>query len=300
MSPVRQTAIVALLLFTARCQAGMQVFVPSDPLHLHHDESKTLLQLICPGHTEASGCDVCPGGTSFNGGRWDLSAVIPGHFLSPQSDDMLLGGVGCEDHADLNGGSFLFTRSGNKWKLVNYAPARIAGDCKKVKSSDERDLLICRWSDQHFGIRDEFLYLLDPAVSNSDARKLNIFFNVSDSLHACTTINENGREVVESGKIVGVTFAKTSGVASVPLLIDADLGKAFLSEASLRDCAEHSKPGEELLQPRIRTVRQRFEFVFDGKSVTPALSNPRVKGFEAIPPQTNAIYPALLKARQSP
>jgi hypothetical protein len=264
----------------------MPLFAGSDAVHLSAEQLHGFLQLICSGHAQAYSCEVCPNGTSLQNGRWDVAAVFFGHFLSPESQDALLSGIGCEAHASGSGGSFLLTRSAGTWRIVNYAAGRIAKDCEKVKGSDKREVLICAGSDSHTGIANQFLYLLDPRASDLSARGLDIFFSVSDSLSSCTSMLQDSQRVVEGGKIDQVNFAYTAGADGVTIIVDAELGQAILSEATLESCNLHLKPGEEWLRPRLRTVRERFLFFFDGKIVTPSPGNPPTK-----PPQAQAILP---------
>src|SRR5579863_7066357 len=58
-----------------------------------------------------SGCRVCPKDTDFGGtsnSSWEIYAETPGHFTSPQDEDLLLDGTGCDSHANNFGGSFMF------------------------------------------------------------------------------------------------------------------------------------------------------------------------------------------------
>ena len=290
---LRITRSAVLLAVPFAC-FGQWNWFASDAAHLSLTEIRQFLQIICREDFTANGCDACPEGTAFaHEGRLDLDAVIFGHFLSPTSQDALASSHGCEPHSSSNGGSYLFTHSVKGWRIVNYASGRIADRCKKLKGSDGRDLLICGSGDQHQGVGDLFLYLLDPRVSNFEGQELDTFFMVLDSLGSCTVL-QNGQ--VQSGKIEQVVFAHTLDTGAVTIIVDARLGQAVFPEGSLSDCEERKKPGEELLQPRVRTERRRYQFAFDGKSVKPLASNPPMHGFEAMPPQTTAILPTVFQA----
>lgn len=279
--PMRWLLMMGAMLTVPLCLAQMKLLTPSDAAHLPQKDLRTLLRLVCLGHALTSGCDVCPAGASSRSGQWDLNAAIPGHFVSQESEDVLLSGSGCEDHADGYGGSFLFTRSGGEWHLLNYAPARIANDCKKLNGSDGRDLLICEASDRHFGVTDSFLYLLDPRDTAVRGKGLDIFFIVDDSLGGCTTVERNDRRVVESGSIDKVAFAKTVESGMVKITVDAMLGEAVVPEAALADCEEQKKIVGNLLQVNIRRERLSYAFAFDGKAARPLPDNPALHGSEA-------------------
>ena len=284
----------AILLAVPFACFGQWNWFASDAAHLSPPEVRQFLRIICRENLTATGCDTCPEGTEFpHSGRLYLDAVIFGHFLSPTSQDALASSHGCESHASGNGGSHLFTRSEKGWRMVNYASGRIVDRCKKLKGSDGRDLLICGSGDQHQGVGDSFLYLLDPRVSNVEGQGLNIFFMVLDSLGGCT-IMQNGQ--VQSGKIERVVFAPTPDTKSVTIIVDAQLGQAAFPKGSLSDCEERKKVEENLLQPKIRTELRRYKFKFDGESVKSLAGNPPVHGFEAVPPQTVAVIPTVFKA----
>jgi hypothetical protein len=95
-----------------------QKWIPSDPARLSPTETLSLLKQVCSDHAYEAGCEVCPEGTAGDAGAWELRAIFLGHFLSPSSQDALVGGFGCESHADGVGGSFLFTRRGFSWFRV--------------------------------------------------------------------------------------------------------------------------------------------------------------------------------------
>ena len=292
---VRRILIVAAMVVAPLCRADWKPFVPSDASHPPAAELQQLLHQICPGHETASGCALCPDATGLKGGAWDLGAVLFGHFISPSSEDALVSGIGCEDQADLVGGSFLLTSSGSGWQLVNYGPGRIANDCATVKGSGGRTLLICGTSFGHSQIGESFLYLLDPADSDFRKRRdgLHIFFRVNDSLSGCTAML-NG--LAQSGRIERVALSRPSSAGVVEITINAQLGQAVISEAALNDCRNRAEPGDDVFQPKIKTEARRFMFTFDGKAVRPDPGNPPMSGFEAVMPDSSAILPKEFRA----
>src|SRR5579863_1230628 len=113
------------LFFVAACgcfgQEATQTLIPSDAARLPAAEARSFLTVICPGHAGVSGCGVCPEDThNGSAGTWDVRAIFLGHFLSPYSEDALIGGLGCASHADSFGGSFLFTKDRSRWRKVRY------------------------------------------------------------------------------------------------------------------------------------------------------------------------------------
>jgi hypothetical protein len=293
---IRRISVIAAMMAASLCAAQFASFVPSDASHPPAAELQQLLHQICPGHENASGCASCPDSAGWKGdGIWDLGAVLFGHFVSPSSDDALVSGIGCGDHANGSGGSFLLTRSSSGWQLMNYGPGRIANDCAKLRALGGRDLLVCGTSFGHSQIGESFLYLLDPA--DSDFRKrvdgLDIFFMVNDSLSGCTAML-NG--LAQSGRIDRVALSRPSSAGAVEITIDAQLGQAVISEAALNDCQNRAKPGDDVFQPKMKTEARRFVFTFDGKAVRPDPGNPPMSGVEAVMPDSSAVLPKEFRA----
>src|ERR1700688_4799564 len=86
---------------------------------------KEMLGLLCPGQQylgEQSGCHVCPQQSGAPVVRADSSveSAIAGHFLKPDSDDLLLVLYGCSARAENFRNAFLLTRSTTGW-FVSWA-----------------------------------------------------------------------------------------------------------------------------------------------------------------------------------
>src|SRR5579863_9934792 len=82
-----------------------------------------LLEAVCPGQVVAGKqitcrgtCKTFPGGGSDWVGDWEITGVLRGHFLAPDSDDAVLSENGCQPHVADWGGSFLLTREAGGWK----------------------------------------------------------------------------------------------------------------------------------------------------------------------------------------
>src|SRR5277367_2879301 len=109
-----------------------------------------------------SGCKACPKGTDFwgqNMGAWDLGQTTVGHFTSANDADLILGGFNCDSHAQNFGGSFIFSTSSGKPKLLKYDQGLITDDCHKFPFADGREFLVCKggWSGQ--GESDASIFL---------------------------------------------------------------------------------------------------------------------------------------------
>jgi hypothetical protein len=282
---IRAALIFAPLLIAASTCFGQEhSLIPSDAAHLSPEERQNFLESICPGHTNADGCAVCPRETAWGSElreAWTLAAVTLGHFLAPFSDDALVTGYGCEPHASLYGGSFLFTRQGSGWRKVWYIPREAADQCKKLAGSDGRDRLVCSGGDSHQGFEDDFVFLLDPGVGPkySDYEPLGLFLDVQDSASNCAAFNDSS---VRSGRIDQVEFQQIAPDYNVRIVITARLGKAVVPRAVLAKCWGADHPNVT-----IATVQERYSFVFDGDKIVPDPRNPPMEDGTAIAPVTS-------------
>ena len=279
-----------LLLLTGEPLAAQSPPAPisSDAATTRPGERLALLQPACGARYE-NGCHSCPPGTEFPNDQLNLKGVVYGHFLGPTSDDAAVGFFGCESHASGLGGTLLLSRQNNAWKLVSIRPATIVNDCKKLKTHDGHDVLICFGQDGHQGVIDEYLYLLDFERPWDPQQGLDIFFMVNDSAGSCTLI-DRPREGLVSGTIERVSFAQEGRI-----VVETRLGSITAAQfkAIEKDClAGDPTP----LALRLATVRRTYTFSFNGRTVTPIAGNPPMDNTEAIPPETSALLPSLYTA----
>ncbi|MGO4879516.1 MAG: hypothetical protein ACLP59_01685 [Bryobacteraceae bacterium] len=258
----------ALILLTPVCFTGQPQVIPSDAAAVSPAEKHAFLEAICPGHATATGCAACPAEMPASAQTWDLRSIIFGHFLSPQSNDALVAGTGCEDHAHLMSGSYLFVKEDARWRKHWYTPGANANDCKKLTANDGRDLLVCHADDMHQGVADEFLYLMDPgkdpARQEADS-PLHLFFDVVDSLPSCSKLADG---TLRRGELESVSFLPDAASGGMRIVVDARVGKATVPDQAFEKCV----PGERRLQ--IETVPVRYEFRFDGREIVPDPHNP--------------------------
>ncbi|MDQ2833548.1 MAG: hypothetical protein M3Y50_07335 [Acidobacteriota bacterium] len=266
--------------------------IPSDAAKLSTPELTRFMKIVCPGHAkDAQTCTVCPADSDFPNDEqgWQLSAITFGHFTAPGEKEAIVTTIGCNSHASSLGGSFLLREVGHGYQKVWYRPGYIASDCKKLKATDGRDVLVCESSDMHQGVADEFLYLLDLNWHDPQAGWPNrIFFTVLDSLGSCVAMNDG---YAMTGHIKAVSFLPHSDAEKVGLLVKARGGRALLPQKILDDCNLNSKPGADEYKPVIATKPLTFQFVFDGSKVLPAPGNPGFNGTEPIMPVSSYFVP---------
>jgi hypothetical protein len=268
-------------LAAACCCAAQWGSIASDAARVSQSEARGFLEAICPGHATDKRCSVCPEEMPPSAQTWDLRTITFGHFLAAGSEDALVAGLGCEPHASLMSGAYLFTKEGSSWRKVWYSSGQNADDCKKLAGADGRDRLICEASDMHQGFADQFLYLTD---AGRDPRKpgydpLAMFFDVTDSIRSCAASPEGN---ALSGEIASVSFVPAPAPPGVRIVVTARLGQAGIPSKIMEKCQPGGKGA-----PIIATVTRRYEFLFDGSKVVPGAGNPPIENTRAVAPKTS-------------
>ena len=245
-------------------------------------DARPFLEAICPNNAVAKGCSVCPDETGLKGDPgWNVQTITFGHFLAANSQDMLVSGSGCEDHADGMRGAYLFTKDRSAWWKLWYVPGENSDDCKKLTASDGRDLLVCQASDSHQGVYDSFLYLLDagqdPNTRADDT--LDVFFGLDDSLGSCLKLPDG---TTVTGEIESISFSPASAAQALRISIAARLGKAAIPDQVLAACDQSNNTQP----PTIATVSLRYNFIFNGRKMVPQPGNPPTQYGFAVAPTT--------------
>jgi hypothetical protein len=238
-----------------------QTWIRSDTVDLPGTEVLALLEKVCPGHADASGCQICPEGAPAGQQRWEVRAIFLGHFLSPVSQDALVSGFGCESHADGLGGRVLLSKVGTSWRRVRYITGPYADGCKKLTGSDGRDRLVCGNQDGGQGHMFSGLYVLDPALVSRDG-DLAGFFGVEDTIGAVENL-------CQSGYIERVTFENLPAKNHVRIVVYARLGQVTVPDSVI--ALENSGLGPIV---KVATLERKYVFTFDGAKVIPDRNNP--------------------------
>jgi hypothetical protein len=233
---------------------------PPDATPLNPAEVKELLGLLCPANEyvgQESGCRVCPQATGAPGAKADstIESAIRGHFLKPDSDDLLLVLYGCSPRARNFRDAFLFTRSASGW-FVNKASGLPTGRCRKIASRGGRDALVCfadSSSPDQSSAQLTWAYVNHPEVELARA--------LDNTGGAC---DAPSRAVVQSA-IQQVSFL-TGADRKLTVRIVARCRRGPLSPRSRRACT--SGPGFEDIGPGLPFRTFRFDYSFDGESLS--------------------------------
>jgi hypothetical protein len=276
---VPAAAVLLLLHSLALWQNVLDRAMASEAAHTTAAQRLELLRPLCGDNAQDDGCVVCPPGTDFPRDKLQLTSVFYGHLRSPKSDDAAVAFRGCEAHVHMFGGTFLLTRERGEWTKADFREGWIGnGPCRKMRSGDGRDVLICADANGHPDSDDEFVSLMD-FNSKSEDGSLNIFFGLDDS--GCFRPSNLPPGMVVSGSIVKVSIAPPE------IVIEARLGKGHLTDEQMANCNLRIGRGSELLLLNwVRPVLRTYRFRFNGAEVVPEPGNPPMNEYHwAIPPQ---------------
>jgi hypothetical protein len=249
---VRHVLLLMVLLTPCAAQFTRPPF-QIEPAQLERQDLRDMLGLLCPGQEyigQESGCHVCPSQLKAARARTDASieSAVRGHFLKPESDDLLLVLDGC--------GAVLFTHSTSGW-FVSQTDKLPVGQCRKVPAREGRDGLVCfavSSSADRQNARLTFGY-----IPGESADLLGAFDNTAGACDA-------PKRVVVQSAIQDVKFVP-GAEGKVTLRITASCRRGLLSARSLKACA--SGTGFEDISPAapFRTFRVDYGFNGDAFSI---------------------------------
>jgi hypothetical protein len=234
------------------CAAQLNVppFQP-DFTQLAPADLREVLDLLCPG--QENGCRVCPQATKAAGAGTDgsVESALRGHFLKPDSDDLLVTLAGC--------GASLLTHSASGW-FVNHAEGLPHGQCRKIARRDGRDGLVCYAASSTNDREDARLAFY--VVGEQPAELLGALDNTGGACDA-------PKGLVVQSAIQEVKFTPATK-GKLTLTISARCRRGPLSAQSRQACARG--PGFENIGPAaaFRTFRMTYSFDGEAFSLAPA------------------------------
>jgi hypothetical protein len=213
--------------------------------------------IIRSNNGSASGCKTCPKGTQFYGqnmGEWELRNATAGHFTSARDNNLILDGFNCDSHSQNFGGSFVFTLSASKPRLLKYAMGLITEQCHKFPFADGREFLVCRggWSGQGENTGVIFMVRFDATGKENQTN----IFTTTDTKATCGDVAET---IVEGSNIKDTQFVIKSSGQMTEMTITATSGKLTCAEAN-------AKRAQGVDPPSVKTYQ--LKYLFDGKQFT--------------------------------
>lgn len=228
---------------------------------------ESALSQICPtkdlvreANASVSGCNGCPKETAFYGNSritLDIYRVTFGHFTSPNSDDLILDGAGCDPHSMNFGGSFVFSFSSGKPRLLKYNQGLMTDQCYEFSRADQQEFLVCKgqWGGQGEG--DEYVFM---AAFGADGKATSAtVFSTRENIEPCD--DPTGK--IDYSNIQDIQFVTRESGELASMTIMAAQGAATRAQ----DAAARK---EKKLPASVKTYP--IEFLFDGKQfkVAPA------------------------------
>lgn len=227
-----------------------------------------------------TGCAECPPGTAMQdmeGINWELGHVAVGHFTSPISEALLLGGRGCEPHSLSFGGTFVFAIGLGKPRLLDYREGLTIEDCHKLPLRDGRDFLVCadRWGAQGFVAS----YLYSAIFDSTGKSTVQAIFETDDTVGTCgADADGNFLGRVCHSSIKAVRFRNVNGPGTLEMSITVASGKKVLTRSESAQCLKRvANPGfPEALVP-VGTKDYQLRFLFDGRRFAPARASQTIR-----------------------
>jgi hypothetical protein len=203
-----------------------------------------------------------------------VETALFGHFLGPDSDDLLVGSLGSESHAASAHGNVVFSRRAGVWSIGRkYWPGAI-GQCRKIRNRRGLDGLLCMSEDQWGGDKRGWLsfgyvgtgdFLNDDIVSVKDDDSGGLLRLVDNLGEACFSLYGSDRP---HRRIIAIE-AKIASLRLSPVVrgrfrmtILAQCRRGRLTPQAERVCKEDGDPGQT--PPLANSMRRfRIEYEFD-------------------------------------
>jgi hypothetical protein len=266
--PIQRILIVALLILAPVCRAQNKSATPMNAIapEVKPVDIEAAVAAICApadiirsNNGSSSGCKKCPVGTQFHGenmGEWELRQVMAGHFTSANDNNLIVDGFNCDSHSENFGGTFVFSMSAGKPRLLKYDMGLITENCHKFRYTDGREFLVCRggWSGQGEYDGNVFLVRFDAAGKDSQTT----IFRTSFTTGSC---GDSSNESVRGSDIKDMKFSSKDSGELTGMTITATNGTLSCAQAKVKPA-----PGKEPSSMKTYEI----EFLFDGKQFTVA------------------------------
>jgi hypothetical protein len=261
---LRVTAILlsAVLTLSGATKGLRRAFDTTDSRPVDAADSHAILAAICPDNIVfendagriRGGCSVCPAGFRFSAGFgrklvWSAHTAVQGHFLGPESDDVVVAMAGCEPHSHNFGGSVVLTRRNNKLQKRWYLPGVNTDRCRTVRLRTGRDILLCEEVYSQAGVVEHYLYTIDMRTANRPRpREL---LRVTDTMGACYGTSRQAS--IEDAKLHDI-----DGDGQSDLTVTVQYGTRKVTEADrIRFCSGPAPAG----LPQLATKPHQFRFL---------------------------------------
>ena len=181
--------------------------VPSDIQPPTSDVVQPLLEAMCPGRVIRNayfllGCDTSapePGDDHWRPPDY-VNGVLFGHFLSSDSQDVILSSSRYEGHPLQWGGTMLMTRENGLWKPIWYRSGIITRHCMKLATFSGQEILVCDLGTAELGHTRHALYSIELR-SDNPVQELLLATDTYDQ------VSEKQTQTMDSVQLVSATNA---------------------------------------------------------------------------------------------
>ena len=269
-------SFLCFLLVAQTARRRQAVPSPSFDLRANPAEIGDALAEICPRNNiiwkedgTASGCSICPAGTTFQDERGQgfelrLRRATLGHFTSPQAENIILSVVGCEPHSTNFGGSFVFVLESGRPRFLAYNQALITEPCHKLNFPNGRNFLVCRmeWGGQGM----QWSYIYSVAFERDGKSEITPIFTTEDTVGTCGEGAEGTPTgPVQRSSIENIRFPDLNGDGNADISITATLGRKLLTAAEQTTCLRAQGKSDVGKGPlRVPARKYEIKFLFDG------------------------------------
>jgi hypothetical protein len=229
------------------------------------EEVRGLLASICPRGIVAdpefqgfSGCRTCPEFTSARDWtNWSVAAIYYGHFSDPSAEEAAVAILGCEPHSMKWGGTALFRRDGEKWKLKWYHGRLIIKDCIMVRGRDQRDLLVCADRDGGQGTMWRTLSVMD--LGKTKRFREHELLTLTDNMLTCGIWgNYEGIVPIQKAVFTEVAFDQDRAVLEAKV----EYGWRHMTLEGAKKC-EDANNGKRHMPPWLQPAAKIYDLLFD-------------------------------------
>jgi len=270
-----------------RCQNSSVFDVRADQNVVRPNDITRAIGEICPAkaitRTEDGkiiGCAECPPGTAFSAGEdldWELKRATLGHFVSPNSETLLLSGSGCEPHSLNFGGTFVFALELGKPRLLDYRRGLITEDCQKLPRGDGLEFLECADRSGMQGFEASYLYSV--IFDSTGKSAVQAVFTADDDVRTCGVDNEwNYLGSVHHSYIKAARFRHGDGAKPLEMSVTVAIGRRVLTKAESDACIRRPDDPRFTGPPVAVNMKDyRLHFLFDGRRFEAARSSREIQ-----------------------
>lgn len=265
--------ITALVGCSGFCPAQVIFQVPGfapETAQISPAEQKQIFQSFCPGSEfigEESGCHGCPAQAS--GGNEDLllTSFLRGHFLNPDSDDLLVQTHNCESHVSLFGGEAIFSKGPAGWVVTRKYHPGPSGYCRIVRNRAGLDGVLCWQEDSHYDSHEGWLsFSYKDGSDREDTEEKPPLLEIFDNMNGiCSEANQGLEPIAVQTNILKLSLARAASGRLI-LSVRARCRRGRMGPGGEAACKAPDLEPFALIRPAAAWRVFNFVYYFDGRT----------------------------------